>query len=320
MKEDFELKEAHEILEGDYQESMQKLSEYSKILEKDGNIFIRFKKNKHRMNLISNLSYYRICTLGEIYPEENILFLLYAMYPDENESDDSSNKKGIDKLKERLSESDDNKNKKNKLRSKKPNKKNTESKKLDIKEKGDKESVILLDEVKSSVQSILHKEGSSIGVNFELYKLTWKNLYKWLLVFPLVILSGLFYFIYKDSYGFSFAEFLNFLLIFVICITSISGNNKMLSKKRVNFKKENYLLCLIIALSCYILICTNFKVELAAYQFLRQYSTFVHFTLISLILISIVLAYLNKKMIKFHIRYSQILESGALLTEELKST
>lgn len=322
MKKDFELKEDHEILEGENQESIKKLSEYSKILEKDGNIFIRFKKTRHRLNLISNLSYYRICTLGEIYPEENILFLLYAIYSDESESDseNSSNKKGIDKLKERLSENDDDRKKRNRLRSQKANKNNKQNKEqIKLKEKEDKDSVILLDEVKSSVQSILHKEGNSIGLNYELYKITWRNLYKWLLIFPLIILFGLFYFIYKDSYGFSFAEILIFLLIFIICITSISGNTKMLSKKRVNFKNENYLLCLIIAFSCYILISTNFKVEIAAYKFLSIYSTLVHFIFISLILLSLVLICLNKKMIKFHIRYSKILESGTLLTEELKS-
>ena len=51
---------------------------------------------------------------------------------------------------------------KNKLRSKKPNKKNTlensENIKKISKDKEEKDSVILLDEVKSSVQSILHKE------------------------------------------------------------------------------------------------------------------------------------------------------------------
>lgn len=323
MKEkadDYEFKEDTEIIEGDYQESLKKLSEYSNLLEKEGNLFIRFKKNKNRLNLKSNLSFFRICTLGEIYPEENVLFTLYAINSDESESENENNKKGIDKLKERLIENDDNnKNNKDKirLRNKKPNKKNTlDNIKKISKEKEEKDSVILLDEVKSSVQSILHKEGSTIGKNFELYKLTWRNLYKWLLIFPLIILFGLLFFIYQDAYGFSFAEFFSFILIFITCITSISGNAKMLSKKRVNFKKENLLLYLIIALSFYIIICTNAKIEMAAYQFLSQYKAFSNITFSSFIVLCIVLIYLNKKMIKFHIRYSKILESEVLLSDK----
>ena len=322
--DDYEFKEDTEIIEGDYQESLKKLTEYSNVLEKEGNLFIRFKKKKQLLNLKSNLSFLRICALGEICPEENVLFTLYAINSEESESENEkkNKKKGIDKLKERLIENDENnKNKtKNKLRSKKPNKKNTlensENIKKLSKEKEEKDSVILLDEVKSSVQSILHKEGNTIGKNFELYKLTWRNLYKWLLIFPLVILFGLLFFIYQDAYGFSFAEFFSFILIFIICITSMSGNAKMLSKKRVNFKKENYLLYLIIALSFYIIICTNAKIEMAAYQFLSQYKAFTNITFSSLIVLCIILVYLNKKMIKFHIRYSKILESEVLLSDK----
>ena len=96
----------------------------------------------------------------------------------------------------------------------------------------------------------------------------------------------------------------------------MSGNAKMLSKKRVNFKKENCLLFLIIVLSIYIIICTNTnKFEKVAYQFLSQYKAFVHILFISLIILCLVLIYLNKKMISFRKRYSKIVESGALLTD-----
>ena len=315
-EDDYEFKEDTEIIEGDYQESLKKLSEYSNLLEKEGNIFIRFKKKKHPLNLKSNLSFFRICALGEIYPEENVLFTLYAINSEESENDDENKtkKKGIDKLKERLG---DDVVKNNKLRNKKPNKKNNSEKIKKSKEKEEKDSVILLDEVKSSVvQSILHKEGNTIGKNFELYKLTWKNLYKWLLIFPLAILSGLLFFIYQDSYGFSLAEFFSFILIIIICVTSMNGNAKMLSKKRVNFKNENYLLYLIIALSLYILICANARIEMSAYQFLSQYKAFTNIAFSSLIVLCIVLIYLNKKMIKFHIRYSKILESEVLLSDK----
>ena len=316
---DIQFKEFNEILEGDYEESLRKLSAYSKILEKEGNIFIRFPKTKQHVNLRSNLSFFRICSLSDLLPEENVLFTLYAILSDEeSEKENSLNKRGIDKLKERLLDNDEDnennidKNKTIKLRSKNQNKKQSKKK---AKEKEDKDSVILLDEVKSSIQNMLCKEGSSIGSNYELYKVTWRNLYKWLLLFALIILIGLLYFIYKDEYGFSFAEFACFFLVFIICVTSMSGNEKMISRKRVNFKKENYLLGIIIALSLYTLLCTNVKFEIAAYKFLSLYKSFVNITFATLIILCIVLIYLNKKMIDFNIRYSKILESGVLLTD-----
>jgi hypothetical protein len=315
---DIQFKEFNEILEGDYEESLRKLSAYSKILEKGGNIFIRFPKTKQHVNLRSNSSFFRICSLSDLLPEENALFTLYAILSDEeSENENPLNKRGIDKLKERLLDNDeDNKDNNNnntiKIRSKNQNKKKSKKK---VKEKEDKDSVILLDEVKSSVQNMLCKEGSSIGSNYELYKVTWKNLYKWLLLFALIILIGLLYFIYKDEYGFSLAEFASFFLVFIICVTSMSGNEKMISRKRVNFKKENYLLGIIIALSLYDILCTNVKFEIAAYKFLSLYKAFVNITFATLIILCIVLIYLNKKMIDFNIRYSKILESGVLLTD-----
>ena len=165
------------------------------------------------------------------------------------------------------------------------------------------------------MQSIFNKEGSSIGSNYEMYKVTWSNLYKWLLLFPLIILLGLFYFLYKDEYGFSFAEIFCFNLVFLISCTSMSGNQKMESKTRINFNRENILLYVIIAFSFYILICTNIKIEMAAYKFLSQYKAFVHIAFASLIILSITIIYLNKKMITFHIRYSKLLDSGILLTD-----
>ena len=312
---EIQFKEFNEILEGEYEESLRKLSAYSKILEKEGNIFIRFRKVKRQVNLQSNLSFFRICSLCDLIPEENVLFTLYAILSDEDS--DQQNplyKKGIDKLKERLLESDkeniDRNNKVIKLRNKNQNKKNKKKEK----EREDKDSVILLDEVKTSVQSILTKEGVTFGSNYELYKVTWKNLYKWLLLFSLIILFGLFYFLYKDEYGFSFAEFSCFFLAFITCVISMSGNEKMSSKKRVNFKKENYCLVVIIFLSLYVIICTNIKFEIAAFQFLSLYKTFANITFSSLIILSAALIYFNEKMIEFNIRYSKILESGVLLT------
>ena len=304
-KDDFELKEINEVIEGD---SLNKLKVYTQILEKEQNIFIIFRGNRHRVNLLNNVSYYRICALSQSIPEENVLFTLYAVYSDESENEEENNKKGIDKLKERLNDENINSENLNKnvLRSRK-------KKPKDSKEKEDQDSVILLDEIKPS---FLQKEGNAIGNNYELYKVTWKNLYKWLLIFPLAIIFGLFYFIYKYNFNVSVAEIICFIMVFVISFTSMSGNKKMLSKKRVNFKTENCLLYLIIILSLYILLCaTTGKIEKTPYIFLSRYYAFVVIIFGFLIILSGILVYLNKKMVDFYRRYSKSLQSGILLSD-----
>jgi hypothetical protein len=319
-KDDYEYIEANEIIEDDL---LQKLTDYNQILEKDQNLFIRIQNNRHHINLLSNLYYYRICTLGQIVPEENVIFTLYNLYSDESESEKESNKQGIDKLKERLSE---NENMKNKLRNNKSIKKmkdeakkiisNTKSKekeeKNEIVEKEEKDSVIILDEIKPS---LLQKEDECFRNHFECFVSVWKNLYKWLLLFPLFILSGLLMYLYKDKYDFTFTEIICFIFIFVVSYTSMSGNEKMLSTTKVNFKVENALLGLTILFSIWMLICPNAKIEfeISAYKFLRQYFYFILILFSFLIIFCGFLIYLNIKMVNFYMRYSKNISNSMLI-------
>ena len=294
-----------------------KLIKYSTIPQKTKNTFIIFKKNKIHIKLLNNKSLSKISSLMNTPREKNIYFKSRYESSDTDSDNDSKNGlRGMAKLKERLNKkSHDKNNVINNRRNK--GKKFINNNKYQFKIKPeDKNSVILLEEVKSSVQTILNKEGNSVGTNYELYKMTWKNFYRWLLLFPLTILFGLIYFLYKDNYGFTFAEFFIFLIIFLICIVSINGNEKMLSKKKVNFISENTLLGLISFLSAYILICANTnKIEYIAYCFLNEHYFLVHIIFFTLIVFCFVLIYLNKKMVGFYHRYSQIIESGVLLTD-----
>ena len=294
-----------------------KLIKYSTIPQKTKNTFIIFKKNKIHIKLLNNKSLSKISSLMNTPREKNIYFKSRYESSDTDSDNDSKNGlRGMAKLKERLNKkSHDKNNVINNRRNKEKKFINNNKYQFNIKPE-DKNSVILLEEVKSSVQTILNKEGNSVGTNYELYKMTWKNFYRWLLLFPLTILFGLIYFLYKDNYGFTFAEFFIFLIIFLICIVSIKGNEKMLSKKKVNFISENTLLGLISFLSAYILICANTnKIEYIAYCFLNDHYFLVHIIFFTLIVFCFVLIYLNKKMIGFYQRYSQIIESGVLLTD-----
>ena len=294
-----------------------KLIKYSTIPQKTKNTFIIFKKNKIHIKLLNNKSLSKISSLMNTPREKNIYFKSRYESSDTDSDNDSKNGlRGMAKLKERLNKkSHDKNNVINNRRNKEKKFINNNKYQFNIKPE-DKNSVILLEEVKSSVQTILNKEGNSVGTNYELYKMTWKNFYRWLLLFPLTILFGLIYFLYKDNYGFTFAEFFIFLIIFLICIVSIKGNEKMLSKKKVNFISENTLLGLISFLSAYILICANTNnIEYIAYCFLNDHYFLVHIIFFTLIVFCFVLIYLNKKMIGFYQRYSQIIESGVLLTD-----
>ena len=294
-----------------------KLIKYSTIPQKTKNTFIIFKKNKIHIKLLNNKSLSKISSLMNTPREKNIYFKSRYESSDTDSDNDSKNGlRGMAKLKERLNKkSHDKNNVINNRRNKEKKFINNNKYQFNIKPE-DKNSVILLEEVKSSVQTILNKEGNSVGTNYELYKMTWKNFYRWLLLFPLTILFGLIYFLYKDNYGFTFAEFFIFLIIFLICIVSINGNEKMLSKKKVNFISENTLLGLISFLSAYILICANTnKIEYIAYCFLNDHYFLVHIIFFTLIVFCFVLIYLNKKMVGFYHRYSQIIESGVLLTD-----
>ena len=294
-----------------------KLIKYSTIPQKTKNTFIIFKKNKIHIKLLNNKSLSKISSLMNTPREKNIYFKSRYESSDTDSDNDSKNGlRGMAKLKERLNKkSHDKNNVINNRRNKEKKFINNNKYQFNIKPE-DKNSVILLEEVKSSVQTILNKEGNSVGTNYELYKMTWKNFYRWLLLFPLTILFGLIYFLYKDNYGFTFAEFFIFLIIFLICIVSINGNEKMLSKKKVNFISENTLLGLISFLSAYILICANTnKIEYIAYCFLNDHYFLVHIIFFTLIVFCFVLIYLNKKMVGFYHRYSQIIRSGVLLSD-----
>jgi hypothetical protein len=321
-----DLQDDKEIIDNEIIDNDSKRFElYSNILDKDNNISIHFRRPRRLIKLSSNVSLFRICSLCQTVPEENVLYSLYADVnaeeSDEEDENQDQNKKGIDKLKERLHEgSFDNtslmrRSTKLKQRRSKKNLDNLKAKDKENEEEGD--SVLIIDDIKSSINNDLNLEGYTIGNNHEFYKGAWRNLYKFLLVFAFVILLGLAYFIFKESYDYSMAEFISFGLIIIICITSMRGNAKMLSRKKVNFKLENILLVLIILVGVYILGCTyTNKFGMVANQFLSQYYAFVYFVFILLIAFCFLLIFLNIKMVEFYRAYSKKINGTSLIDKE----
>ena len=322
-----DLQEDKEVIDNEIIDNDSKRFElYSNILDKDNNISIHFRRPRRLIKLSSNVSLFRICSLCQTVPEENVLYSLYADVNDEESEEEDENqnpnKKGIDKLKERLHEGNfDNSalmRRSTKLMERR-SKKNLDTLKSKDKENEEEEgdSVLIVDDIKSSINNDLNLEGYTIGNNHEFYKGTWRNLYKFLLVFALVILLGLAYFIFKESYDYSIAEFISYGLVIITCITSISGNAKMLSRKKVNFKLENILLVLIILVGVYIMGCTyTNKFGMVANQFLSQFYAFVYFVFILLIAFCFLLIFLNFKMVEFYRAYSKKIKGTSLIDKE----
>jgi len=322
-----DLQEDKEVIDNEIIDNDSKRFElYSNILDKDNNISIHFRRPRRLIKLSSNVSLFRICSLCQTVPEENVLYSLYADVNDEESEEEDENqnpnKKGIDKLKERLHEGNfDNTalmRRSTKLMERRSKKNLDTLKSKDKENEGeDGDSVLIVDDIKSSINNDLNLEGYTIGNNHEFYKGTWRNLYKFLLVFALIILLGLAYFIFKESYDYSIAEFICFGLVIITCITSISGNAKMLSRKKVNFKLENILLVLIILLGVYILGCTyTNKFGMVANQFLSQFYAFVYFIFILLIAFCFLLIFLNFKMVEFYRAYSKKIKGTSLIDKE----
>ena len=285
---------------------------------KNNIFFIKIKKTKIRIKLLNNKSLNKISKLSNITKDKYIKFKTgYEISDTDSDTDSKDGLRGMAKLKERLSKSDHNNHIYSRYRlTKKFQNYNYNNKYYSNNKKKDKNSFLLFNEVKSSVNTILNKEGNSIGTNYELYKMTWKDLYKWLILFPFIIFIGLFFFICKDNYGFTFAEMNCYLIIFLTCIVSMNGNEKMIAKKNINYMSENFLLYLISFLCLYILICANTDmIENTAYNFLSEYYILVHTVFFTLIVFCFVIIYLNKKMVEFYLKYSQIVESGVLLTD-----
>ena len=171
------------INEAQNRQLLNKLIKYSAIPQKTKNTFIIFKKSKVHIKLLNNKSLSKISSLMNTPREKNIYFKSRNDLSDTDSDTESKNGlSGMAKLKERLNKkSHDNNNNNNKGINNRRNKEkkyinnninNNNNNKYHINiHKEDKNSVILLEEVKSSVQNILNKEGNTVGTNYELYKI-----------------------------------------------------------------------------------------------------------------------------------------------------
>ena len=152
-----------------------------------------------------------------------------------------------------------------------------------------------------------------------MFKKIWKNLYIVTLFISSISLTGISFYsmivLKEQKYLILGADVLSILSLILMIIISSSGNNKMKMKKRVNFKRENGMLCIFLLLSA---VCMGFWGYLYSNKSVGLYSYILVFAYIIfglLFLFSTVLIYLNNKMVDFYNEYYKIAEEGTLLVE-----
>ena len=302
--------EEKEKQEEDTYKSMRELSKFSKILNEQNNLSVIF-KNSQPIKLRNSKSLLRISLFIGNLPEENVCFTFYAN-EDEEQSDDveKNSKKSIVIVS----------NKKNIKISPKKDKEQSKVKDIDNdKNENDSKSVYLKDKIKPVYAQEIYNNGNIIGCNHSLFKSVWINLYRISLMISVIsLIAAGFYSVisYKEKkYDILKANILSFISLILMAFISFSGNSKMLSIKKVDFKMENTLLPIfvlisIISLVYWTLLFRNKNIGLNLYIFVG-----IDIILGLLILISFCLVYLNIKMVDFYKRYYKMVEEGTLLTE-----
>ncbi len=309
----------NEKIESDKIKSMKELSKYTKILNKQDNLFIIL-KNFECIKLYDSKSLYKISMLLDKLPEENVSFTFYA---DEEEDEEEAS---IEKSSKRLRNQKRFSLAQNKLQppleqlEQKDNEKKGKEKLKDIKEEQKNlENIYLLDNIKDSFAQEIYKNGNIIGYDHALFKKIWKNLYILTLAISSIDIPGVGYYLYQNFQNQNYlglgANGLSCLALFLLFITSILGNNKMKSKKKVNFRRENGFLMTFIfmAISCigyFGYFFYNNNMGLPTYVVLCEIGV-----LLLLVPICIVIIYLNNKIIAFYKEYHKMAEEGTLLVE-----
>ena len=302
--------EEKEKQEEDTYKSMRELSKYSKILSEQNNLSVIFKNSKpiklRNFNSLNRISLF----IGNL-PEENVCFTFYAN-EDEEQNDDAekSSKKSIVIVS----------NKKTiKISSKNDKEQTKDNNIVNDRIEKDSNSVYLIDKIKTVYAQEIYNNGNIIGYNHSLFKSIWTNLYRTSLIISAIsfIVAGFYSFLlYKDKkYDILKGVILNCISLIFMIFISVSGNAKMSSKKKVNFKKENILLPIFILLSILCLIyCSilfrNKSIGLNIYIFVG-----INIIFGLLILLSFCLIYLNIKMVDFYNSYNKMAEEGTLLKE-----
>ena len=253
-----------------------KLSKYDKILLKGNNIFIKFEGKEPRTIPLHWTKSFFTICKMSRAVPEEII--LFSLYIIEDTVTESENVSGTEKPK----------------------------KKIPIPQK-----------FKQSIINNLMKKGNPIAKNPIIYRKIWQNFYKLLFIFPIIILLGFLIQMIKFKFViFALVKLINYLLIALLVLTAILGNQKMEKKNVQEWKEINLFIYVMCGISLFtILSCFSSSLGGKVYDFLSAMRILiVPFYLILMLVLAIILL-LNNEMTKFYEKYHEEEQSGKLLVE-----
>ena len=266
--------------------AIKKLKKYDKILMKGNNIFVKIGNNIKSIPLIWNRSFFIICKMAFVNPTEIALFNHYVVDETESENKSVSN--------------------------------TNENERSDIVSKSINTKKFLIPETfKQGILDDLIKKGNLIAKNPILCKRVWRNIYKYLLIFPFIIFIGLVVSLVSFKVKFlSFVEILNYILTIMLSITAYVGIEKSKKNKLQNWKEVNIMIYImggitgITILSC---LFPGLAGSIAIFIYAYRFYIFLFYLILATTLFTCY--FLNVEMNVFYSKYYEEEQAGKLLDD-----
>ncbi len=187
-------------------------------------------------------------------------------------------------------------------------------------ERGDKKpkkKIPIPEKFKQSILDNLTKDGNLIAKQPLLYRKVWKNFYRLLFIFPIIILVGFIIQMMKYKFViFALVKLINYLLIALLILTAILGNQKMEKKNVQEWNGVNLLIYGMLCISLIsILSCFSSSLGGKEYEFLSSMKILIVPFYLMLMFVLVVILLLNNEMSKFYEKYHEEEQSGKLLVD-----
>ena len=187
-------------------------------------------------------------------------------------------------------------------------------------ERGDKKpkkKIPIPEKFKQSILDNLTKDGNLIAKQPILYRKVWKNFYRLLFIFPIIILVGFIIQMMKYKFViFALVKLINYLLIALLILTAILGNQKMEKKNVQEWNGVNLLIYGMLCISLIsILSCFSSSLGGKEYEFLSSMKILIVPFYLMLMFVLVVILLLNNEMSKFYEKYHEEEQSGKLLVD-----
>ena len=187
-------------------------------------------------------------------------------------------------------------------------------------ERGDKKpkkKIPIPEKFKQSILDNLTKDGNLIAKQPLLYRKVWKNFYRLLFIFPIIILVGFIIQMMKYKFViFALVKLINYLLIALLILTAILGNQKMEKKNVQEWNGVNLLIYGMLCISLIsILSCFSSSLGGKEYEFLSSMKILIVPFYLMLMFVLVAILLLNNEMSKFYEKYHEEEQSGKLLVE-----